>query len=55
MRTSKALLLLKEAQPGLSRVAVLWNSANPANVSVWKEAENAARASGLIRELKEVR
>src|SRR5262245_16355955 len=44
---AKALLLLKEAWPGLSRVAVLWNSANPANVSVWKEAENAARASGL--------
>jgi putative ABC transport system substrate-binding protein len=56
---AKALFLLKEAWPGLSRVAVLWNSANPANVSVWKEAENAARASGLtlhsvpIRDLKE--
>jgi putative ABC transport system substrate-binding protein len=44
---AKAMLLLKEAQPGLSRVAVLWNPANPANVSVWKETENAARASGL--------
>jgi putative ABC transport system substrate-binding protein len=56
---AKALLLLKEARPGLSRVAVLWNPANPANVSVWKETENAARASGLtlhsvpIRDLKE--
>ena len=44
---AKALLLLKEAWPGLSRVAVLWNPANSANVSVWKETENAARASGL--------
>jgi ABC-type uncharacterized transport system substrate-binding protein len=44
---AKALLLLKEACPGLSRVAVLWNPANPANVSVWRETENAARASGL--------
>ena len=56
---AKALLLLKEAWPGLSSVAVLWNPANPANVSVWKETENAARASGLtlhsvpIRDLKE--
>jgi putative ABC transport system substrate-binding protein len=56
---AKALLLLKEARPNLSRVAVLWNPANPANVSVWNEAENAARASGLtlhsvpIRDLKE--
>jgi putative ABC transport system substrate-binding protein len=45
--SAKALLLLKEAWPDLSRVAVLWNPANPANVSVWKETENAARASGL--------
>jgi len=44
---AKALLLLKEAWPRLSRVSVLWNPANPANVSVWKEIENAARASGL--------
>jgi ABC-type uncharacterized transport system substrate-binding protein len=44
---AKALLLLKEACSGLSRVAVLWNPANPANVSVWRETENAARASGL--------
>jgi putative ABC transport system substrate-binding protein len=56
---AKALVLLKEAHPDLSRVAVLWNSANPANLSVWKEAENAARTSGLtlhsvpIRDLKD--
>ncbi len=45
--SAKGLLLLKEARPGLSRVAVLWNPANPANASVWRETENAARASGL--------
>jgi putative ABC transport system substrate-binding protein len=56
---AKALLMLKEARPDLSRVAVLWNPANPANLSVWKETENAARTSGLtllsvpIRDLKE--
>jgi ABC-type uncharacterized transport system substrate-binding protein len=56
---AKALQLLKEAWPGLSRVTVLWNSANPANVSIWKETENAARASGLtlhsvpLRDLKD--
>jgi putative ABC transport system substrate-binding protein len=56
---AKALLLLREARPDLSRLAVLWNPANPANDSVWKETENAARASGLtlhsvpIRDLKE--
>jgi putative ABC transport system substrate-binding protein len=55
---AKALVMLKEAQPGLSRVAVLWNPVNLANVTVWKEAENAAQASGLtlhsvpIRDLK---
>jgi putative tryptophan/tyrosine transport system substrate-binding protein len=45
--TAKGLLLLKEARPGLSRVAVLWNDANTANASVWRETENAARMSGL--------
>jgi putative ABC transport system substrate-binding protein len=45
--SAKGLLLLKEARPGLSRVAVLWNPANPANASAWRETENAARASGL--------
>jgi len=40
----KRLQLLKEAVPRLSRVAVLWNSANPANSRTWKEAQDAVRA-----------
>jgi putative tryptophan/tyrosine transport system substrate-binding protein len=31
----KRLELLKDVVPGLSRVVVLWNAANPANVSAW--------------------
>jgi putative tryptophan/tyrosine transport system substrate-binding protein len=45
---AKALTLLKEAVPGLSRVAVLWNAANPANTLVWKEIEATARAADII-------
>lgn len=43
----KRLELLKEAIPGLKRVAVLWNSAWPGTVSVWKDTQLAARALGL--------
>jgi hypothetical protein len=41
---AKGLALLKQAQPGLSRVAVLWNATNPANGPVWTEIETTARA-----------
>ena len=34
--SAKALSLLNEAVPTLSRVAVLWNSANPAFTPVWR-------------------
>ena len=43
----KRLELLKEAIPGLKRVAVLWNSGWPGTVPVWKDTEFAARALGL--------
>jgi ABC-type uncharacterized transport system substrate-binding protein len=33
----KRLEFLKDVVPGLSRVVVLWNAANPANASVWQE------------------
>lgn len=45
--TGKALSLLKQAVPPLQRVAVLWNSANPALAPVWQAAEEAARSIGL--------
>lgn len=41
---SKQLALLREMIPGVSRVAVLWNSANPMHASVLSEMQSAARA-----------
>ena len=51
----KRLQLLKDMVPGLSRVAVLWNPANPGNASAWKETEAPARALGLLLQSQEVR
>src|SRR5678815_4687282 len=51
----KRLELLKEVVPGLSRVVVLWNAANPANASVWQETQAAARALGLRLHSQDVR
>jgi putative ABC transport system substrate-binding protein len=51
----KRLELLKEIAPQLSRVAVLWNPANPANTSAWKEADAAARTLGVTLQSQEVR
>jgi len=44
---AKRLQLLKEAIPRVSRIAVLWNAANPANVQQWREAQDAAHALGV--------
>jgi len=43
----KQLELLKECVPALSRVAVLWNSANPLKAKDWDEMRPAARSLGL--------
>jgi putative ABC transport system substrate-binding protein len=43
----KRLELLQEVVPGLTRVAILWNAANPANASAWQETQAAARTLGL--------
>jgi putative ABC transport system substrate-binding protein len=53
--SGKRLELLKEVVPGTSRVAVLWNPANPANAPVWKETQAAALALGLQLQSHEVR
>jgi ABC-type uncharacterized transport system substrate-binding protein len=53
--SGKRLELLKEIVPGMTRVAVLWNPANPANASVWKETQAAACALGLQLQSQEVR
>jgi putative tryptophan/tyrosine transport system substrate-binding protein len=43
----KRLELLKEALSGVSRVGVLWNSANPTATRVFKEMEEASPRLGL--------
>jgi ABC-type uncharacterized transport system substrate-binding protein len=48
---SKALQLLKEAIPGVSRVAVLWDPTEPGRRANAEEAEVAARSLGLNAEL----
>src|SRR5260370_37838998 len=40
--SGKRLEILKKVVPGLSRAAVLWNSANPALALSWKETQSAA-------------
>ena len=53
--SAKGLALLQEAVPGLRRVAVIWNGANAANASVWKEVEATARLAGLALNSGQVR
>jgi putative ABC transport system substrate-binding protein len=53
--SSKRLEFLKDVVPGLSRVVVLWNAANPANASVWQATQAAAGALGLVLHSQEVR
>jgi putative ABC transport system substrate-binding protein len=45
--TAKRMELLKEAVPGMSRVAVLRNPASPDRQTLWSETTTAARALGL--------
>jgi putative ABC transport system substrate-binding protein len=52
---TKRLELLKELVSGLSRTAVLWNGANPANALPWRETQAAARALGVTLQSHEVR
>jgi putative tryptophan/tyrosine transport system substrate-binding protein len=51
----KRLGLLKETLPGVSRVAVLWNAANPANVLIFRGVQAAARSLGVTLQSREVR
>ncbi len=52
---AKRLELLKETLPRVSRVAVLWNAANPGNAIIWKEVQVAARTLGVMLQSREVR
>jgi putative ABC transport system substrate-binding protein len=53
--STKRLELLKDVVPNLTRVVVLWNGGNPANASVWRETQAAARALGLVLHSQDVR
>ncbi len=52
---AKRLQLLKEVVPGVSRVAVLWNAANPYAVLNMRETQAAARTLGVQVQSLEVR
>jgi putative ABC transport system substrate-binding protein len=51
----KRLELLKEVLPGVFRVGILWNAANPYSALVFKETESAARLLGIELQSIEVR
>jgi putative ABC transport system substrate-binding protein len=51
----KRLELLKEVLPGLARVAVLWNVANPYSAIVFKETQVAGQTLGIEVRSLEVR
>jgi putative ABC transport system substrate-binding protein len=53
--SGKRLELLKEAVSSVTRVAFLWNSANPAQGLQWKETQAAAQALRLQLQSLEVR
>ncbi len=52
---AKRLELLKEAAPNISRVAFLWNPANPDQASSFKEVQAGARALSLTLHSVEAR
>jgi hypothetical protein len=53
--STKQFDLLKQLGPGVSRVGVLWNAANPAKAADWRELDPAARTLGVSLQSFEVR
>ena len=53
--STKRLEILKEMVPGLTRVAVLWNSNNPALAFSWRDTQAAAQTLGVALQPHEVR
>jgi putative ABC transport system substrate-binding protein len=53
-QVGKALAILKEAVPGLSRLGVFWDPENPAAVIMWRQTQVDARALGLTLSSLEV-
>ncbi len=52
---AKRLQLLVQAIPHVSTVAVVWNSANPANAHSWREVQDAAGMLRIHLQSREVR
>src|SRR5262249_17361525 len=52
--TGKRLALLKDAIPGLSRVAIMWKAGNPAHQNALREAEHVATTMALQLRFMEV-
>ena len=53
--SGKRIELLKELLPGLSRLAVLWNGANPGSVHTWQETQAAAQKLAVKLRSLEIR
>jgi putative ABC transport system substrate-binding protein len=53
--SAKRLEILKQTFPRISRIAVVWNAANPAKVLDWREAQGAAQPLGVALQSHEVR
>ncbi len=53
--SGKRMALLKEVVPGLSRVAIMWKTGNPAHKTALREAEVAGRSLDLRLQLLDVR
>jgi len=53
--SGKLLELVREAMPKLSRIAVLWNSANPANTPVMRETVIVTNRLGMKLDLIDLR
>jgi putative tryptophan/tyrosine transport system substrate-binding protein len=53
--SAKRVELLQKVLPGISRGAVLWNSANPANSLAFRETESAGQKLGVKLVSQEVR
>jgi putative tryptophan/tyrosine transport system substrate-binding protein len=52
---AKRVELLREAVPGVVRVAALMNMGNPVQLGMWNEIETAARSIGIQPQLLDVR
>ena len=52
---AKRVELLREAVPGVARIAVLMNMGNPVQLIEWKEIEAAAQSMGISHQLLDVR